>query len=158
MQPQRHEVCVKNDEYKREQQCLAKQKKARGCVDKRLYLCILWGSKNMLAFSNSFNVIHTVCLPSHTFHTSFIAHAWPTSPKAWATPTNPQVLVQMSWRCAWGIHCEYIFTFIEIPTMTLIIELDYWKGIMEWTTGISFHNFRCWRQINLCIHCVHHAS
>ena len=62
-------------------------KKARGRLDKRPYLRILCGS-NALAFSNSFNVKYTLHLPSHNFYTSFVAHAWPTSPKARATPTN----------------------------------------------------------------------
>ena len=63
--------------------------------------------KNVLTFSNSFNVIGTLCLPSHS---SFVAHVWPTVPKARATPTNsnPHMLVQRSWRCARGIHCEYV--------------------------------------------------
>ena len=62
--------------------------------------------KNMLTFSNSF-IIGTLCLPSHS---SFVAHAWLTVPKARATHTNsnPHMLVQRSWRCARGIHCENV--------------------------------------------------
>jgi len=45
MQPQRREVCVKNNEYKREQQRLEKQIKSVVILIKRPYSCVLCGSK-----------------------------------------------------------------------------------------------------------------
>ena len=63
--------------------------------------------ENVLTFSNSFNVMRTFCLPSHTFHTSLHMHDQLSQKHAHAMPTNPHMLVQ-SWRCARGIHCEYV--------------------------------------------------
>ena len=47
-------------------------------------------------------------LSSFSHFSHFVAYARPTVPKARAMPTNPHVLVQRSWRCAQGIHCEYV--------------------------------------------------
>ena len=94
----------------RQQQHLAKQiKHMVVLINNHIFISSHYVQfKNALAFSNSFNVMHMLCLPSHTFHTSFVAHAWLTSSKAHATPTNPHVLVQRSWRCLQGIHWEYV--------------------------------------------------
>ena len=86
-------------------------------------------------FSNSFNIMHTLCPPSHTFHTLFVAHAWPTSPKACATPTNPHVLVQRSWRCAWDIHCEYI----HLVLCVIMFSVTKVKGTLNlWVSCTPF--------------------
>ena len=105
MHPQHREVIVENNEYEREQQHLAKQIKcvvilindhifAFCAVQKRAHILELF-QRNVYA-----------CLPSHTFHTSFVAHAWPTTPKAHVMPTNPHVLIQF-------IHSEYVYTYFR---------------------------------------------
>ena len=62
--------------------------------------------ENALTFLNSFNVIRTLCLPSHT---SLHMHDWPSQKHVPRLLTVIHtLLVQRPWRCAWGIHCEYI--------------------------------------------------
>ena len=90
MPPQRRDVRVENDEYEREQQRLAKQIK-RVVVLIRTISSRSVGFKKAFAFSNSFKVMRSLCLPpssSHNFHTSLHMHVRPTSPKVRATPTN----------------------------------------------------------------------
>ena len=85
MQPQRREVRVENDEYERAA-VPSEANKACGRLEKRPYLHVVQ-FENALTFSNSFNVMRTLSLPSHTFHTSLHIHDRPAS-KAGATPTN----------------------------------------------------------------------
>ena len=79
--------------------------------------------------------MRTLCLPSHTFHTSFVAHAWQTSPKAHATPTNPHVLVQTSWRCAKAYMriCMPRITvdFSSLWTLKLYTVIDFHQWIRQ---------------------------
>ena len=63
------EVCVENDEYEREQQRLAKQIKHMVILRNDHISCSVW-FENALTFSNSFNIIHMLCLPSQTCRTS----------------------------------------------------------------------------------------
>ena len=79
--------------------------------------------------------MRTLCLPSHTFHTSFVAHAWQTSPKAHATSTNPHVLVQTSWRCAKAYMriCMPRITvdFSSLWTLKLYTVIDFHQWIRQ---------------------------
>ena len=68
MDPQRREARV---EY--EEQRLVKQIK-RVVVLINDHIFAFCGVQNALAFSSSFNVMGTLCLPSHTFHTSLHMH------------------------------------------------------------------------------------
>jgi len=90
MQLQHREVRVKNDDYKREQQRLAKQiKRVVVLKDDHIFaFCAVW---NTLTFSNSFNVMRTFCLPSHTFHTSLRMH------DRLSQKHVPSLLIQTCW-------------------------------------------------------------
>jgi len=67
-------------------------------------------------------------LPSFSHFSHFIAHVWPPVPKACVMPTNPHMLVQRSWRCAWGIHCEYIhLVYILYTCMCDKVVLIQWQ-------------------------------
>ena len=128
MQPQHNEVHVKNDEYEREQQRLAKQ-------IKRVVILI---NGHILAFCAVQKCAHvlklfqrnTYTLPSFSNLLHFVTHALASFPGS-CVP-NPHtslgtrlctcmtekhmprlltylhVLVQRSWRCAQGILCEYV--------------------------------------------------
>ena len=66
------EVRIENDEYERvAAPCEAN--KVRGSLKKPPYLRVV-RFEDALTFSNSFNVVRTLCLPSHTFHTSLHVH------------------------------------------------------------------------------------
>ena len=85
MQPQRHEVCVENDQYERAA-AHSIANKAHGHLEKIPHPHILGGAKPHSHPRNSFNVVCMLC-PPHTFHTSLHMHE-PTVSKARATPTN----------------------------------------------------------------------
>ena len=70
MHPQRREVRVKNDGYEREQLRLAKQKKRMVVLinDHIFAFCAVRKCARIL------ELMRTLCLTSHTFHTSFVAH------------------------------------------------------------------------------------
>ena len=74
--------------------------KARGRLDKRISSRSV-GFKNAVAFSNSFNVMRTLCFPSHT---SLHMHDRPAQKHVPRLLTNPHVLVQRSLRCAREAH------------------------------------------------------
>ena len=65
-EPQRREVRVEDNEYEKEQQCLVKQIKRVVILRNNHISCSAW-FKNALTFSNSFCIIHMLCLPSQTF-------------------------------------------------------------------------------------------
>ena len=100
IQSQRREVRVENDEYEREQQRLAKQIKCmvvlrNGCI---FAFCAVQKRTHILKLFQR-NAC-TLCLPSHTFHTSVHMHDRPSQKHVPCLLTNPHVLVQRSWRCA----------------------------------------------------------
>ena len=86
MQPQRCEVRVKNDEYEREQQRLAKQMKCVVILRNDHILVRSVQFETTLTSSKIFQC-STYVLPSSHF-SNFVAHAWPTVPKACTMPTN----------------------------------------------------------------------
>ena len=51
--------------------------KAYGCLQKQPYPLVLCCAKPRLHPLNSFNVVHTLWPPSHTFHTSLHMHERP---------------------------------------------------------------------------------
>ena len=115
MQPQQHEIGIKNDEYEREQQHLEKQIKHMVILrkDHILMFFAVWKRTHIPELFQR----NTYALPSFSHFSHFIAQAWPTIPKAHATPTNsnPHVLVQKSWRCMRGVHCKYIHLVLYGP-------------------------------------------
>ena len=93
----------------REKQHLAKQIKRVVVLRTTIFLHSV-RFENTLTFSNSFNVIRTLCLPSHTFHTSLHMHDRPSQkhvPRLLLVTVSPHMLVQRSWKCEQGIHCEH---------------------------------------------------
>ena len=99
----------------REQQCLAKQKK-HVVVLRNHYIfafCAVRKRTHILElFQHNFSHSNAFLLSLFTL----VAHAWPTVPKAHATPTNPHMLVQRSSRCAQGIHYEYVHLHVVLSS------------------------------------------
>ena len=101
--------------------------------------------------------MRTFCLPSHTFHTSLHMHAWPTVPKARATPTNPHVLVQRSWKCVRGAYTLRIRTPSTLAKLAILTWrylyllkmriCDFFKPLLTWVmtknvdTSVTTPNF-----------------
>ena len=77
MQPQRLEICVENNEYKREQQRLAKQIKRVVVLrnDLILVFCVVQKRAHILQLFQR----NTYALPSFSYFLHFVAHAWPKS-------------------------------------------------------------------------------
>ena len=86
----------------REQQRLAKQiKRVVVSINDHIFMfCAVRKCARILELFQR----NAYALPSFSHFSHFVAHAWPTSPKACATSTNPHVLVQRSWRCTRGIY------------------------------------------------------
>ena len=86
MQPQRREVRIENNEYEREQLRLAKQIR-RVVVLRNDHIFAFCGVQKHAHILELFQR-NAYALPSFSHFSDFITHAWPTSPKAPATPTN----------------------------------------------------------------------
>ena len=108
MQPQCHEVRVENDEYERAA-VPSEANKACGRLEKRPYLRVVRFEK-ALTFLNSFNIMRTLCLPSHTSHTLLHMHDRPFQKHVPRLLTNPDMLVQMSLRCTRKAYTANMYT------------------------------------------------
>ena len=87
--------------------------------------------ENVLALSNSFNIMRTLCLPSHTFHTSLHMHDRP------AQKHMPRLLIHMCWFKGHGDACEaYIASFPGLQSPNTVEGLV--KLLRRMMSG------RCW--------------
>ena len=123
MQPQHREVRVKNDEYERKQQRLAKQIKHMVLRNDHIFtFCAVRKHAHILELFQR----NAYALPSFSHFTHFVALARPTVPKACATPTNPHVLVQR--RYTRGIHCNYVHLVIVRMVIWRVLTM-FWGSV-----------------------------
>ena len=109
--------------YDKEQQRLAKQIKR--VVLKNIYTLAFCAVRKRAHISNSFNVLRTHCLPSHTFHTSLHVHDRPSQKHVPRLLTVTHTCWFKGQRDARGVYCEYV------QLVLLWLRVCYFSSINE---------------------------
>ena len=152
MQPQRREVRVENDEFEREPKRLAKQIK-RVVVLRNNHILAFCAVQNALTVSDSFNVIRTLFLPSHTFYTWLHMHYR----KARATPINSNlhVLVQGHGDARETYASNYVIIqqkcFHIMKTFMLYNYIDNYESKNDITLSSQMTPTTSWPQYSIAV-------